>query len=76
MLILFFHLQALYSLKRYPMPLRTGKEAKILDNFGDKICKMLDNKLEKHIAENGNLASVCVRSLCFVFPLAAGNVTI
>ena len=35
------------------MPLTSGKEAKILDNFGEKICKMLDHKLEKHVEENG-----------------------
>ncbi|XP_072030478.1 crossover junction endonuclease MUS81-like [Amphiura filiformis] len=47
--------KALRSLKCYPLPLKSGKEAKILDNFGDKICKMLDKKLENYIAEHGEL---------------------
>lgn len=38
------------------MPLSTGKSCSILDSFGDKICKMLDKKLEDYIAENGKLA--------------------
>ncbi|XP_038073322.1 crossover junction endonuclease MUS81-like [Patiria miniata] len=46
--------KALYALKKYPMLLKTGREAKILDNFGDKICNMLDHKLAKHIEENGD----------------------
>ncbi|KAL5008151.1 hypothetical protein ScPMuIL_013732 [Solemya velum] len=43
--------KALYSLKKYPLPLSTGIECKMLDNFGDKICKMLDDKLAKYIQE-------------------------
>ncbi|KAM8939735.1 structure-specific endonuclease subunit MUS81 [Pelodytes ibericus] len=45
--------KAISSLKKYPLPLRNGKEAKILQNFGDGICKMLDQRLEKHYAEHG-----------------------
>uniref|UniRef100_A0AAY3ZXZ5 Crossover junction endonuclease MUS81 n=1 Tax=Denticeps clupeoides TaxID=299321 RepID=A0AAY3ZXZ5_9TELE len=45
--------KALGSLKKYPLPLRNGKEAKILQNFGDGICKILDDRLEKHYRENG-----------------------
>ncbi|XP_071833553.1 crossover junction endonuclease MUS81-like isoform X2 [Apostichopus japonicus] len=45
--------KALRALKKYPMPLSTGKSCSILDSFGDKICKMLDKKLEDYIAENG-----------------------
>ncbi|GIY06476.1 crossover junction endonuclease MUS81 [Caerostris darwini] len=37
--------KALSSLKKYPLPLSSGKEAKILEYFGDKICAMLDAKL-------------------------------
>ncbi|XP_072277415.1 crossover junction endonuclease MUS81 isoform X2 [Pyxicephalus adspersus] len=47
------HHQAISSLKKYPLPLYSGKEAKILQNFGDGICKMLDEKLQKHYAEHG-----------------------
>ncbi|XP_041926916.1 crossover junction endonuclease MUS81 [Alosa sapidissima] len=45
--------KALSSLKKYPLPLRNGKEAKILQNFGDGICKILDDRLEKYYKENG-----------------------
>ncbi|XP_078000727.1 structure-specific endonuclease subunit MUS81-like isoform X2 [Glandiceps talaboti] len=40
--------KAINSLKKYPLPLSSGKEAKILEGFGDKICKMLDKKLIEH----------------------------
>ncbi|KAM5138338.1 crossover junction endonuclease MUS81 isoform 2-T4 [Mantella aurantiaca] len=49
----FVYQKAISSLKKYPLPLHSGKEAKILQNFGDGICKMLDVKLEKHFAEHG-----------------------
>ena len=47
--------QALSSLKKYPLPLNNGKEAKILQNFGDGICKILDDRLEKYYRVNGEL---------------------
>ncbi|XP_028847433.1 structure-specific endonuclease subunit MUS81 isoform X1 [Denticeps clupeoides] len=50
--------KALGSLKKYPLPLRNGKEAKILQNFGDGICKILDDRLEKHYRENGRDAPI------------------
>ncbi|GFU51335.1 crossover junction endonuclease MUS81 [Nephila pilipes] len=37
--------KALSSLKKYPLPLSSGKEAKMLEYFGDKLCSMLDAKL-------------------------------
>ncbi|CAN8000470.1 unnamed protein product, partial [Ixodes hexagonus] len=40
--------KALRSLKKYPLVLQSGKEAKILEFFGDKLCAMLDKKLEQH----------------------------
>ncbi|KAL6268699.1 hypothetical protein P5V15_001827 [Pogonomyrmex californicus] len=40
--------KALDSLKRYPLPLETGKECIILQHFGTKLCSMLDKKLEEH----------------------------
>ncbi|XP_026072421.1 crossover junction endonuclease MUS81 [Carassius auratus] len=45
--------KAINSLKKYPLPLKNGKEAKILQNFGDGICKILDERLQKHYRENG-----------------------
>ncbi|KAL0189373.1 hypothetical protein M9458_016472, partial [Cirrhinus mrigala] len=44
--------KAINSLKKYPLPLKNGKEAKILQNFGDGICKILDERLQKHYREN------------------------
>ena len=45
--------QALRSLRRYPLPLRSGKEAKILRHFGDGICRMLDQRLQQHRSSGG-----------------------
>lgn len=39
--------KALDSLKRYPLPLESGKECIILQHFGMKLCSMLDKKLEE-----------------------------
>ncbi|KAL8615659.1 hypothetical protein ACOMHN_034809 [Nucella lapillus] len=47
----YIYSKALNSLKKFPLPLSTGKECKILQNFGDKICKMLDDRLLKHKQE-------------------------
>ncbi|KAM4722115.1 crossover junction endonuclease MUS81 [Rhinophrynus dorsalis] len=54
----FVYQKAISSLKKYPLPLRNGKEAKILQNFGDGICRMLDERLEKHYAEHGPNAPI------------------
>lgn len=45
--------RALKSLRKYPLPLKTGKEAKILEFFGDKICAMLDEKLMQWRQDHG-----------------------
>uniref|UniRef100_A0A8C9RDE7 Crossover junction endonuclease MUS81 n=1 Tax=Scleropages formosus TaxID=113540 RepID=A0A8C9RDE7_SCLFO len=45
--------KALRSLKKYPLPLKNGREAKILQNFGDGICKFLDDRLQKYYREHG-----------------------
>ncbi|GAB1606529.1 hypothetical protein Ahia01_000935500 [Argonauta hians] len=45
--------KALKSLKKYPLPLRSGKECLILENFGKKICDMIDEKISQHSAETG-----------------------
>lgn len=50
--------KAISSLKKYPLPLKNGKEAKILQNFGDGICKILDDRLEKYYRENGSDAPI------------------
>ncbi|XP_021540729.1 crossover junction endonuclease MUS81 isoform X1 [Neomonachus schauinslandi] len=48
--------KALRSLRRYPLPLRSGKEAKILQHFGDRLCRMLDQRLQQHEASGGDHA--------------------
>ncbi|KAM6435048.1 crossover junction endonuclease MUS81 isoform 2-T2 [Liasis olivaceus] len=40
--------RALSSLHKYPLPLRSGREARILLYFGEKICRQLDEQLERH----------------------------
>ncbi|XP_070622439.1 crossover junction endonuclease MUS81 isoform X2 [Erythrolamprus reginae] len=40
--------RALSSLRKYPLPLRSGREARILMYFGEKICRQLDEQLERH----------------------------
>uniref|UniRef100_T1JCS9 Crossover junction endonuclease MUS81 n=1 Tax=Strigamia maritima TaxID=126957 RepID=T1JCS9_STRMM len=45
--------KALQTLKKYPLPLNSGKEAQVLENFGVKICQMLDDKLKEYV-ENGD----------------------
>ncbi|XP_076291181.1 mus81 structure-specific endonuclease subunit isoform X3 [Lasioglossum baleicum] len=49
--------KALASLKKYPLPLKSGKDCLILQHFGTKLCSLLDKKLEKYKAENGGLIS-------------------
>lgn len=41
--------KALSSLKKYPLPLHTGRDCIILEGFGKDICNLLDKKLEEHI---------------------------
>ncbi|XP_031613791.1 crossover junction endonuclease MUS81 isoform X1 [Oreochromis aureus] len=50
--------KAINSLNKYPLPLKNAKEAKILQNFGDGICKILDEKLQRYYRENGADASI------------------
>lgn len=41
------------SLSLYPLPLYTGQDCKLLANFGNKICQMLDKRLAQHEEEFG-----------------------
>ncbi|KAM8881187.1 crossover junction endonuclease MUS81 isoform 1-T2 [Synchiropus picturatus] len=45
--------KAINSLTKYPLPLQSATEAKILQNFGDGICKILDKKLQQYYKEHG-----------------------
>ncbi|XP_051920219.1 crossover junction endonuclease MUS81 isoform X2 [Hippocampus zosterae] len=51
--IQYVYQKAINSLNKYPLPLRDAREAKILQNFGDGICKILDSKLQQHYRECG-----------------------
>uniref|UniRef100_UPI00398F4880 crossover junction endonuclease MUS81 n=1 Tax=Pristiophorus japonicus TaxID=55135 RepID=UPI00398F4880 len=50
--------KAIRSLTMYPLPLRNGREAKILYGFGDGICNRLDEKLCEYQAEHGLDAAI------------------
>ncbi|XP_034020137.1 crossover junction endonuclease MUS81 [Thalassophryne amazonica] len=54
----FTYQKAINSLNKYPLPLQNAKEAKILQNFGDGICKILDDKLQRYYRENGPNAKI------------------
>ncbi|CAG9769246.1 unnamed protein product [Ceutorhynchus assimilis] len=47
---------ALKSLRKYPLPFESGRECKILKGFGDRLCKMLDDKLKAHKKYNGDIS--------------------
>ena len=42
-------------MKKYPLPLNSGKECIILEGFGDKICKLIDENLQKFLSDGGVL---------------------
>lgn len=47
---------ALSNLKKYKLPLESGQECKILKGFGDKLCQMLDKRLQEHKKEAINVS--------------------
>uniref|UniRef100_A0A8D8SZB6 Crossover junction endonuclease MUS81 n=1 Tax=Cacopsylla melanoneura TaxID=428564 RepID=A0A8D8SZB6_9HEMI len=47
--------KALVSLKRYPLPLKSGKECLILEHFGPGICVKLDRRLSEYKKEHPDL---------------------
>lgn len=50
--------KALNSLRKCPLPLKSGRECIILENFGPKLCAMLDKKLTEYkLADLDNAAS-------------------
>ncbi|XP_058016318.1 crossover junction endonuclease MUS81 [Ahaetulla prasina] len=49
--------RALSSLRKYPLPLHSGHEARILMYFGEKICRQLDEELERHRSSQDGTAS-------------------
>ncbi|KAL0970704.1 hypothetical protein UPYG_G00245990 [Umbra pygmaea] len=65
--------KAISSLKKYPLPLQNAREAKILQNFGDGICRILDEKLQKHYQENGPNAPIHSLPAGVSLPLPGGH---
>jgi crossover junction endonuclease MUS81 len=47
--------KAIRSVKQYPLPLNSGTEARILDNIGEKVARMLDDKLSEFFKNGGTL---------------------
>ncbi|TGZ69219.1 hypothetical protein CRM22_003861 [Opisthorchis felineus] len=45
--------KALSSLRKYPLMLRSGKECRILEGFGPRLCDFLDDKLSSYAEELG-----------------------
>ena len=45
--------KAYKTLEKYPLPLESGGEANILENFGTKICTMLDARLDSEARDQG-----------------------
>jgi len=53
--------KALQSLRKYPLPLASGKECIILQHFGTKLCSMLDRKLQEHRKEQSQTQGAITR---------------
>ncbi|XP_066912405.1 crossover junction endonuclease MUS81-like isoform X2 [Clytia hemisphaerica] len=48
------YIKAMNSLKKYPLPLHSGQEARILENIGETIAKKLDKRIEEHLRDGGS----------------------
>ncbi|XP_043486854.1 crossover junction endonuclease MUS81 [Polistes fuscatus] len=60
--------KALNTLRKYPLPLESGKDCIILKHFGLKLCKMLDKRLQEHRAHKKEIKrthSVCKCDSCW-----------
>jgi len=40
--------KALSSLRKYPLPVKSGRDCGVLDYFGNRLCIMLDRKLAEY----------------------------
>nr|SVE75130.1 EOG090X06E6 [Daphnia dolichocephala] len=49
--------KALKSLQKYPLVLESAKECKVLQHFGEGLCKIIDKKLAEHISKGGVLGN-------------------
>ncbi|XP_068966111.1 crossover junction endonuclease MUS81 isoform X2 [Bombus flavifrons] len=54
--------KALAALKKYPLPLKSGKDCIILQHFGTKLCSMLDRKLKEYKVQNND--SISLKNVC------------
>lgn len=60
-------IKALNALRKYPLPLESGKDCIILKHFGLKLCTMLDKKLEEyklHLQEIASINKICECDSC------------
>lgn len=71
----FTSFQAITSLNKYPLPLQSAKEAKILQNFGDGICKILDEKLQHYYRDNGKQTKHSCLQINWISEMS-GNTTV
>ncbi|XP_065081309.1 crossover junction endonuclease MUS81 [Ochlerotatus camptorhynchus] len=51
--------KALASLRRYPLPIGSGRDCCVLMDFGNTICEALENKLQIYRKNGGKLAVDC-----------------
>nr|SVE74188.1 EOG090X06E6 [Daphnia barbata] len=49
--------KALKSLQKYPLVLESAKECKVLQHFGEGLCKIIEKKLAEHISKGGVLGN-------------------
>uniref|UniRef100_A0A182JZN3 Crossover junction endonuclease MUS81 n=1 Tax=Anopheles christyi TaxID=43041 RepID=A0A182JZN3_9DIPT len=49
--------KALTSLRRYPLPLASGRDCIVLTDFGKTICENLDRRLKAYLASGGRVIS-------------------
>ncbi|XP_017890439.1 crossover junction endonuclease MUS81 [Ceratina calcarata] len=55
--------KALTSLRKYPLPLKSGRDCIILQHFGTKLCLMLDRKLEEYKARTKGSTSTSTNDI-------------
>lgn len=53
--------KALTSLRKYPLPLSSGQNCKVLEGFGDRLCILLDRKLAEYKKNNGGLSDTVLQ---------------
>ncbi|XP_026686406.1 crossover junction endonuclease MUS81 [Diaphorina citri] len=63
--------KALVSLKRYPLPLKSGKECLVLEHFGPGICTKLDRRLGEYKKENPGVLKLLPKR--YPLPLKSGK---